>query len=79
MEYLLYLRSRALQEDDLATFDNFKAFSSVVHRCLIAVDYVKPLPDVDAGSTPSSSRAVHEDYSFHDQVRSRVCGVEMFL
>ena len=68
MEYLLYLRSRALEEDDLATFDNFKAFSSAVHRCLLAVDYVKPLPNVDPDSTQSVS-SVHEDYSFHDQVR----------
>ena len=68
MEYLLYLRSRALEEDDLATFDNFKAFSSAVHRCLIAVDYVKPLPNVDPDGTQSGS-SVQEDYSFHDQVK----------
>ena len=68
MEYLIYLRSKALEEDDLATFDNFKAFSSAIHRCLIAVDYVRPLPSVDPDSTRSSS-GVHEDYSFHDQVK----------
>jgi hypothetical protein len=70
MEYLLYLRSKALdEEDDLADFDNFRAFSSAVHRCLIAVDYVKPLPEADPDGGQSGSSGVHEDYSFHDQVK----------
>ena len=68
MEYLIFLRSKALEEDEnLADFDNFKAFSSAVHRCLMAVDYVRPLPNVDPDQ---SSSGVHEDYSFHDQVKS---------
>lgn len=73
MEYLLYLRSKALEEDDLASLDNFKALLSAVHRCLIAVDYVKPLPCIDSNSdsTLSSSTGVHEDYSFHDKVRTK--------
>ena len=70
MEYLLYLRSRALdEEDDFADFDNFRAFSSAVHRCLIAVDFVKQLPNADPDSRQSSSSGVHDDYSFHDQVK----------
>ena len=68
MEYLIYLRSKALEEDDLVNFDNFKAFSSAAHRCLIAVDYVRPLPNVDPDSTQSNG-GVHEDYLFHDQVK----------
>ena len=79
IEYLLYLRSKALgDEDDFTDFDNFRAFSSAVHRCLIAVDFVKQLPCADpdsGGESSSSSRGVHEDYSFHDQVRSAVWGV----
>ena len=77
MEYLIYLRSKALEEDDFTTFDNFKAFSSAVHRCLIAVDCVRPLPNIDPDSTQSSS-GVHEDYLFHDQVKG-VCEEERSL
>ena len=77
IEYLLYLRSKALgDEDDFNDFDNFRAFSSAVHRCLIAVEFVKQLPsaDPDSGESTSSSGGVHEDYSFHDQVGSAVWG-----
>ena len=69
MEYLLYLRSRALEEDDMVNFDNFKAFLSAVHRCVMAIDHVQPLPCVCPNS--SQAESVHEDYSFHDQVMNK--------
>ena len=65
-EYLLYLRSKSLEEDDSVYLDNFRAFSGAVHRCLMAVDYVKTLPS--AGCHGRQSQCSYEDYSFHDQV-----------
>ena len=69
MEYLLYLRSKSLEEDDSVYLDNFRAFSGAVHRCLMAVDYVKSLPSVSCHDNSTQIPSTHEDYTFHDQVR----------
>ena len=48
--------------------DPVNAFSSAVRRCLVAVDYARPLPSVSPGVPLSKS--FHDDYTFHDQVES---------
>lgn len=74
MEYLLYLRSKALEDDSL---DSFKAFSSAVHRCVVAVDCVRALPNICTDS--DKSMTFHEDYTFHDQVDGITCTVSCIM